>query len=279
MGEREPMSKVHPTAIVEPGAQIGAGASVGPYCVIEAGAVIGERAEIAAHVVIRGKTKLGEDCKVHPFVSLGGPPQHLGYKGEEVSLEIGARSVLREHVTMNAGSPFGRGQTIVGSDCFFMTGSHVAHDCVVGDNVIFANNAVIGGHVEIGSNVMLGGNSAVHQRARIGDHAFVGGMSGLENDLIPYGSCLGDRAELAGLNVVGLQRRGFTRAQIHVLRRAYLALFGTHGTFAERLASVAKDFAGEPAVMTIVDFINADRSRPLCMPRARRPKMAIDEPA
>jgi UDP-N-acetylglucosamine acyltransferase len=153
----------------------------------------------------------------------------------------------------------------------FMAGSHVAHDCRVGNHCVFANNAVIGGHVEIGDYVWLGGASAVHQFSRIGNHAFVGGMAGLEGDLIPYGSVMGNRAHLAGLNLVGLKRRGFSREQIHSLRQAYRILFAPEGTFQERLADVAEQYADNPVVMDIVNFVRADHAnRALCMPRPER---------
>jgi len=170
-------------------------------------------------------------------------------------------------VTMNAGTPFGRGSTEIGDDCFFMIGSHVAHDCVIGHHVTFTNNVVVGGHVEVGNYVNVGGNSAVHQFARIGDHAFVGGMTGLENDLIPYGSCMGDRAELAGLNVVGLKRRGFSRAAIHKIRAACKVLFGDSGTLDVRVQHVAEQFADVREAMEIVAFIRAGTHRSLCLPR------------
>ncbi|MFZ1990574.1 MAG: acyl-ACP--UDP-N-acetylglucosamine O-acyltransferase [Alphaproteobacteria bacterium] len=261
------MAQIHSTAIVEAGARLGDGVKIGPYCVIGPQASIGERAELISHITVSGRTSLGADCVVHPFAALGGPPQHTRYKGEDVALNIGARCVIREHVTMNTGTPFGRGSTDIGDDCFFMIGSHVAHDCVIGHHVTFTNNVVVGGHVEVGNHAMIGGNSAVHQFARIGDHAFVGGMTGLENDLIPYGSCMGDRAELAGLNVVGLKRRGFSRAAIHKIRAACKVLFGDSGTLDARLSRVAEQFADVPEAMEIVRFIRAGTHRSLCLPR------------
>jgi UDP-N-acetylglucosamine acyltransferase len=148
----------------------------------------------------------------------------------------------------------------------FMADSHVAHDSQVGSNCVFANNAMIGGHVVIEDYVWLGGGAAVHQYSRIGKHAFVGGMAGLEGDLIPYGSVMGNRAYLAGLNLVGLKRRGFTRDQIHELRNAYRLLFAQEGTFQERLADVSELFANNPEVMEIVNFVRGGGNRPLCMP-------------
>lgn len=264
------MTGLHPTAIVEDGARLGEDVRIGPYCIVGRGAHIGPRTELVSHVVVAGLTEIGADCRIYPFASLGQPPQHLKYAGEDVSLVIGERNVIREYVTMNAGTPQGRKRTLVGSDGFFMTGAHVAHDAIVGNHVVFTNNAVIGGHVEVGDHAILGGGAAVHQWARIGRHAFVGGMAGLENDLIPFGSCLGNRAYLAGLNIVGLKRRGFSREQIHTLRNAYRLMFAPEGTFQERVEDVASLFAGESAVMEIVDFVRADSNRAMCMPRPER---------
>jgi UDP-N-acetylglucosamine acyltransferase len=261
------MAKIHPTAIVEAGARLGDEVRVGPYCVIGPQASIGERTELISHVTVSGRTSIGADCIVYPFSALGGPPQHTRYKGEDVALNIGARCIIREHVTMNLGTPFGRGATDIGDDCFFMIGSHVAHDCMIGHHAVFVNNSVVGGHVEVGNYVQIGGNSAVHQFARIGDHAFVGGMTGLENDLIPYGSCIGDRAEIAGLNVVGLKRRGFSRGAIHKIRAACKMLFADGSTLGARVERVAQEFADVPEAMEIVHFIKAGTHRALCLPR------------
>lgn len=271
------MTSIHATAIVEPGARLGSGVNIGPYCVVGPEVELGDGVELISHVVVTGNTKIGAQTRVHPFASLGGPPQHTRYAGEKVELVIGARTIIREYVTMNAGTPFGRGKTIIGDDGYFMTSSHVAHDCVIGHHVIFTNNAVVGGHVEVGNYAMLGGNSAVHQYARIGDHAFVGGMTGLENDLIPFGSCIGDRAELAGLNVVGLRRRGFSRETIHKLRAAYRMLFAAGDTLEERVTKTAEQFADVPEVMEIITFIRAGNHRALCTPRSRRKPTLQDD--
>ena len=271
------MAQIHSTAVIEAGARLGDGVKIGPYCTIGPQVSIGDHTELLSHVTVRGRTTLGADCVVHPFAALGGPPQHARYKGEDVALNIGARCVMREHVTMNLGTPFGRGSTDIGDDCSFMIGSHVAHDCVIGHHVVFTNNVVVGGHVEVGNYVNIGGNSAVHQFARIGDHAFVGGMTGLENDLIPYCSCMGDRAELAGLNVVGLKRRGFSRGAIHKIRAACKVLFGDGGTLDMRVGKVAEQFADVPEAMEIVHFIRAGTHRALCLPRAGLWASSTDE--
>ncbi len=170
---------------------------------------------------------------------------------------------------MHPGTVGGGGLTEVGNNGLFMVNSHIAHDCHIGDHVIMANNAVLGGHVYLGDYVIIGGNSAIHQYVRIGRHAMIGGMSGSETDVIPYGSVMGLRDGLYGLNLIGLRRRGFTRDEIHALRTAYRLLFAEEGTLTERVADVAQMFSDNEAVMEIVDFIRADSARSICQPRSR----------
>jgi UDP-N-acetylglucosamine acyltransferase len=260
------MTKIHPSAVVDRGAQVHETVEIGPFCVVGSKVVLGKNVRLVNHVCVDGRTSIGEGTLVYPFASLGQPPQSLAYKGEDTELVIGASNIIREHVTMNPGTAQGSAVTRVGDRCMFMADSHVAHDCVVGSNCVFANNAMVGGHVVVEDFVWLGGGAAVHQFSRIGKHAFVGGMAGLEGDLIPYGSVMGNRAYLAGLNLVGLKRRGFTREQIHELRNAYRLLFAQEGTFQERLADVAELFANNEEVMDIVNFVRAGGNRPLCMP-------------
>jgi len=262
------MSAIHPTAIVHDGAELAADVEVGPFCIVGPHVRLSAGVVLHSHVVVEGYTELGEKTVVFPFASIGNPPQHLGYKGEPTKLIIGARNIIREGVTMNPGTQQGRGETRIGDDGLFMAGSHVAHDCIIGNNVIFANNATLGGHVQVQDFVFLGGMCAVHQWSRIGRYAFVGGMAGLEGDLIPFGSVMGNRAYLAGLNIVGMKRRGLSRDTIHDLRAAYRLLFAQEGTLQERLDDVAQLFDGKTEVMEIVDFIRADSARPLCLPKA-----------
>jgi UDP-N-acetylglucosamine acyltransferase len=264
----EPASGIHPTAIVHPKAELGSGVVIGPYSTVGAGVVLGDRVRLVSHVVVDGRTRVGADTVLFPFASLGQPPQDLKYKGEPSRLEIGARNRIREQVTMNPGTQGGGMVTRVGDDGLFMVGAHVAHDCIIGDRVIMANNATLGGHVQLGDDVIIGGLSAVHQFVRIGAHAMVGGMSGVEQDVIPFGVVLGDRARLSGLNLVGLERRGFAREDIQNLRTAYRMLFGPDGTFAERLEEVAGMFPANPHVGRMIEFIRAKASRSLCQPRA-----------
>ena len=259
-------AQIHPTAVVDREAKLHPSVQVGAFCVVGPKVELHEGVRLVNHVVVDGRTTIGKGTIVYPFASLGQPPQSLAYKGEDTALIIGENNVIREHVTMNPGTVKGGGETRVGDNCMFMADSHVAHDCIVGNNCVFANNAMIGGHVIVEDFVWLGGAAAVHQFGRIGKHAFVGGMAGLEGDLIPYGSVMGNRAYLAGLNLVGLKRRGFTREQIHELRNAYRLLFAQEGTFQERLGDVAELFENNSEVMEIVHFIRAGNNRPLCMP-------------
>lgn len=261
------MSRIHPTAIVEDGAVLGADVEIGPFSIVGGTVTLGDGVRLVSHVTVAGRTTVGAGSTVSPFASLGHPPQSLAYKNEDTSLTIGANAVIREGVTMNPGTAQGRGATTVGSDCMFMANSHVAHDCIVGDNVVFANCATIGGHVEIGHHVWIGGLAAVHQWTRVGRNAFIGGVSPLVGDLIPFGSVMGNRAHLAGLNLVGLKRRGFSREVIHDLRNAYRILFAEEGTFQERLEDVAETFSGSTEVMEVVEFIRVGGNRPLCLPR------------
>jgi UDP-N-acetylglucosamine acyltransferase len=264
------VTDVHPTAIVAPGANLGEGVTIGPYCVVGGKVTIGDRSTLKSHAVIDGTTTLGPSCTIFPFASVGSQPQDLKYRGEESQLNIGANVVIRENATLNPGTEGGGLVTEVGDDCLIMAGAHVAHDCKVGSNVIFANNATLAGHVQVGEFAILGGLSAVHQFVRIGSHAMIGGMAGVENDVIPYGSVTGNRAHLSGLNIIGLKRRGFARDAIHDLRHAYRMLFAPEGTMQERIADTGKTYADNAVVMEIINFIQADSSRPICQPEANR---------
>lgn len=261
------MSEIHTSAIISSGAKIADDVAIGPYCIIGENVELSAGVRLISHVVIDGHTKVGSDTVIYPFASIGSPPQDMKYGGEPSALHIGAKNVIREHVTMNPGTEGGGMLTRIGDECLFMVASHVAHDCHIGDHVILANNAALGGHVTVGDWAILGGLSAVHQFVRIGRHAIVGGMSGVEHDVIPYGSVMGERARLAGLNLVGLKRRGFGRDSIHDMRRAFRLLFAQEGTMTERLADVSELFNAIEPVMDIVDFIQTDSSRPICQPK------------
>jgi len=264
------MAQIHPTAVVEDGARLGEDVIVGPYTIIGPQVTIGSGTRLISHVVVSGNTSIGANTEIHPFAVLGHPPQHTRYQGEDVRLVIGDNTVIREHVTMHPGTSVGDRETIVGSNGFFMVGAHVAHDCKVGDYAVFANNATLGGHVTIGDHVIVGGLAALHQHTRVGNHAFIGGMAAVPHDVIPYGSVHGNHAHLAGLNIVGLKRRGFSRDQIHDLRSAYRLLFAWEGTFQERIEDVAEEYKHRPEVMEIIEFIRAGGNRSICMPTFER---------
>ena len=263
------MATIHPTAIVEPGAELGPDVRIGPFCHVGARVVLEDAVELVSHVVVAGITRVGARTRIFPFASIGHQPQDLKFKGEESRLEIGADNIIRESVTMNPGTQGGGLLTRIGDGCLFMASAHVAHDCRVGNHVIMANNVALGGHIVIGDHAFLGGQSAVHQFVRIGPHAMIGGLTGVERDVIPYGMVVGDRARLNGLNIVGLQRRGFSRDEIQALRTAYQMIFGEEiGTLADRVNEAAERFPEMRPVQEIIAFIRADSSRGLVQPKA-----------
>lgn len=261
------MTNIHTTAVVDPKAKLEVGIEIGPFCVIGPHVQLGEGCKLHSHVVIEGHTTLGKSCEVFPFASLGHIPQDMKFQGETSQLVIGDNNKIREYVTMNPGTEGGGLITRVGSNCLFMAQSHVAHDCQIGDHVIMANGATLAGHCIVGDHAILGGLSAVHQFVRIGEHAFIGGMSGVENDVIPYGMVVGPRASLKGLNVIGIKRSGLDRTQLKNLRQAYDQLFNGESTLLDSLDEVEKAFNGDQNVARIVDFIRADSSRSLSVPR------------
>jgi UDP-N-acetylglucosamine acyltransferase len=209
------MPKIHPTAIVEDGAVLGADVEIGPFSLVGPHVRLGQGVRIHSHVIVTGHTEIGAQSIVHPHAVLGGGPQFRGDTGAEARLAIGAENIIREHVTMNGGSVKGGGLTSVGNRGYFMAYSHVAHDCHIGNGVTFANGVALGGHVTIEDGVNIGGLSAIQQFSRIGRYAFVGGITGVPDDVIPYGMVWGDHARLEGLNLIGLKRRGIPRERIH----------------------------------------------------------------
>jgi UDP-N-acetylglucosamine acyltransferase len=256
-------ASIHPTAIVAPGAQIGHGVEIGPWCHVGPDVQIGNGARLISHVVVDGDTVLGDGVVLYPFCTVGLAPQDLKYRGEPTRCEIGARTQVREHCTIHRGTVTGAGVTRIGADCLLMAVVHVAHDCEIGDGVVIANNVVMGGHVTIGANAVVGGAAAIHQFVRIGRGAMVGGVSGVEADVIPFGSVIGNRARLAGLNVVGLRRRGVDRAQLMMLRAAVRQLFWGTGVFADRLHAVRETYGDDPLAAEVVEFASVPSKRGL----------------
>jgi UDP-N-acetylglucosamine acyltransferase len=263
------MTTIDPTARVEDGAVIGEGTTIGPYCVISRDVVIGANCKLIAHVHVMGRTTIGAGCTIYPFASLGGAPQSLGYRGEPTKLEIGESCTIRESVTMNIGTVGGGGITRVGDRGYFMNCSHVGHDCQVGNDVIFATSATLGGHCEIGDFVFIGGLSAVHQFTRIGPQVMVGGVCGVRGDVIPFALVNGQYAALEGLNIIGMRRRKFTRERLTRIRAFYQKLFHGPGVFSERLEAVQPMASEDPAIAEILQFIDAGKHRPLCLPSGR----------
>lgn len=261
------MTEIHQTAIIEEGAILSEGVSIGPYCVIGSRVRLAAGVVLQSHVVVKGITTIGEGTQIYPFASIGNPPQDKKYAGEESSLEIGRNNVIREYVTMNPGTQGGGLYTRIGDNCLFMASSHVAHDCMIGDNVIFANCAAVAGHCFVGDFAILGGLTASHQFVRIGRGAFIGGMTGVEHDVIPFGLAMGNRAYLSGLNLIGLKRQGFTNERIRTLKSAYDRIFTGAGTLRQRVDDVALECADNADVMEVVNFIRAESNRPICMPK------------
>ncbi|NBS01256.1 MAG: acyl-ACP--UDP-N-acetylglucosamine O-acyltransferase [Rhizobiales bacterium] len=261
------MSTIHPLSVVDPAAQLGANVVIGPFCTVGPHAVLGDGVELLSHAAVAGRTTIGARSKVFPFASIGHQPQDLKFHGEPSTLEIGADCLIREGVTMNPGTEGGGMVTKVGDRCTFLANAHVAHDCIVGNDVIFSNNVMLAGHCSVGDFAIIGGGAAVHQFCRIGSHAFIGGMSAVENDVIPYGIAIGNRAHLAGLNIVGLKRRGFDRDVIHAIRRAYRLLFADEGTLQERMDDVENEFSAHATVHEIIGFIRQGGNRSVCTPR------------
>ena len=254
---------IHPSAIVEPGAELAAGVRVGPFCHVGAQVRLAEGVELKSHVVIAGDTVIGPETVVFPFACIGEAPQDLKFRGETTRLVIGARNRIREYVTMNPGTQGGGGLTEVGDDGLFMAGSHVAHDCRIGNHVILVNNVAIAGHCVLEDEVIVGGLSGVHQFVRIGRGAMIGAVTMVTADVLPYALVSGPRGHLDGLNLVGLKRRGATRADIAALR-GLLGALGT-GSFRETARARA---GGETTAMErdVLDFILAPSERSFLAP-------------
>ncbi|MCC0027044.1 MAG: acyl-ACP--UDP-N-acetylglucosamine O-acyltransferase [Zhengella sp.] len=262
MGE----TSIHPSAVVEKGARLGAGVSIGPFCHVGPDVTLGDGVELIGSVTILGQTSLGQGGRVFPGAVLGCEPQNHAHKGGPTTLEIGKNASIREGVTMHTGTDTARGRTTIGDDCHFLAFSHVAHDCDIGNRVTLTQGAVLGGHCVVGDAAILGGLAAVHQFVRIGHHAFVGGMTGVERDLIPYGMVTGNRARLRGLNLVGMRRAGMARQDIHAVRAAYKLIFETAGPLPDRIERAREAFGNCDPVMDIIAFMTSDARRKFVMP-------------
>lgn len=249
------MSLIHPTAVIDPLAELHATVTVGPYTVIEGDVVIGADTEIGAHVYIGRHTRIGRNCRIFPFASLGTDPQDKKFKGEKTELLIGDENVIREYATINRGTPDGGGVTRIGHQNLLLAYIHIAHDCQLGNGITMVNVATLGGHVTLEDHSVIGGLSAVHQFVRIGAYAYVGGKTGVSQDIPPFVLASGERARLFGLNIVGLKRHNFSNEVIEALKKAYQTVIRSHLTIQDAMVKVEKEIPPLPEVNRFLDFI------------------------
>lgn len=256
---------IHSTAIIGKNVKIGKNVSIGPYCIIADGATIGDDVELKSHVITEGRVTIGSGTKIYPFVSLS-YPQTLKYSGEDSEIIIGKNNVLREYVTIQHGTKESRMVTRVGDNCLFMVGVHIAHNCIVGNNVIFANYVSLAGHVEVGDFAIIGGLSAVQQFCKIGKHTMIGGISAVTRNLIPYGLASSDRAHLEGLNLVGMNRRGFDKKQSLEASRAIKDIFNDDSSdvFDKRVETARAKYPNNTIIQEIIQFLQQDKNRTYC---------------
>ena len=250
---------IHPTAVLESGAQVDPSCEIGPYAVIGGQVRMGPGNTVGPHAVVTGQTTLGTGNRVFPHAVLGGVPQDLKYRGEATSLVIGDRNTFREFATVNIGTAGGGGVTRIGSGGLFMINSHVGHDCQIADGAIIANSVALAGHVTVEDHVHIGGVSAVHQFCRIGRFAFVGGMTGVAMDVAPYCTVSGARAELAGVNVIGMQRAGMAEEQIGRIKQAYKVVFRSNLGLQEAIAELSEELAGYPEIDHFIGFLRGSQ--------------------
>ncbi len=256
---------IHKTAIIETGAVISPNVQIGPYSFIGANVVIRDCVKIHSHVCISGNTEIGQNTEIFPFAAIGYEPQDLKYKGESSRVIIGKNNKIREYSTINSGTAAGNLKTVIGDNCLLMISSHVAHDCILGNNIIIANNGTLGGHVTLEDNVIIGGLSAVHQKVRIGRFAMIGGMSGVESDVPPFSSALGNRARIVGINIIGMKRGNFSSDSIIQVQKIFKDLFfNNQNTFSEKLEIVRDEQSNSREVIEIVNFLLAESKRGIC---------------
>lgn len=262
-------NNIHPTAIIEKGAELAENIYIGPYSLVGKNVKLGKNVVLKSHVVIEGHTEIGENTEIFPFASIGHIPQDKKYNGEDSKVIIGSNNVIREYVTINPGTIGGIMKTVIGNNCLIMVSVHIAHDCIIGNNVILVNNVTLGGHVIIGDYAILGGLSAVHQFVRIGEHAMIGGMASIESDIIPYGVALNERAYLCGINIIGLKRRNYDNESILLLQNVYEELFTQKDDriFAKKLSTLAEKYKSNANVMVMIDFLLQNTSRAICKPK------------
>jgi UDP-N-acetylglucosamine acyltransferase len=248
--------KIHPSAVVSPRAELASGVEIGPYCVVGDHVTIGLDTILESHVVIQGHTRIGEKNRIEPFVSIGSPPQDVGYQGEDTRVIIGDENIIKEYTTINRATTKENWETIVGNNNYFMAYSHVAHDCLLGDHIIMSNVATLGGHVHVGNYATVGAMVAAHQFLRIGAYAFLGAKSGLDRDVPPYMITAGSRAKLYGPNQKGLNRLGFAPDIIDDLKKAYKIIWRDNKSFAEGISQVRREVKSSPELGLLLDFFN-----------------------
>ena len=256
---------IHDTAIISETSKLGDNVEIGAYSIIGPNVKISNNTKIHSHVNITGNTSIGTGNEIFPFSSIGTPPQDLKYKGEKNSLIIGDNNKFREYVNINPGTEQGGGVTKIGNNNLFMVYCHVAHDCTVSNNIVLANNVQVGGHVFIENNAIIGGSCAVHQFSRIGESSMIGGMTGVLSDVIPFGLSLGNRNNLAGLNLIGLRRAKVSNENIKIIQEAYNVIFKS-ANFRSNIENLKSDIKKNQFVSKIIDFINSDKKRAIAVP-------------
>ncbi len=246
---------IHPSAVVSPRAKIGEGVTIGPYSIIGEEVTVGGDTVIGSHVVIDGSTVIGEKNRIYPFVSIGLPPQDVGYKGEDSRVIIGDENIIREFVTINRATSKQDRVTKIGNSNYLMAYAHIAHDCILGNSIIMSNAATLGGHIEIGDKAIVGGLVAIHQFVRIGAYAFIGGKTVTGKDIPPFMMASGDRAKLYGLNTRGLKREGFSQEKIDNLKKAYQIIWRDHHLLHEALERVRREIPPFEELQMLLDFL------------------------
>jgi UDP-N-acetylglucosamine acyltransferase len=265
------MGRIHPSAVIDPGAVLADGVEVGPHAVIGAAVEIGEGTSVGAGAQIQGPTRIGRDNRIFPLAVLGFEPQDLKFQGEEVRLEVGDRNQFREFSTIHRGTSKGGGITRIGSDNLFMAYAHVAHDCTVGDGTVFANNATLAGHVEVHDGVTISAFSAIHQFCRVGRQAYIGGFTVVTMDALPFVKTVGQKATCYGLNTIGLRRKGFSAEGIERLGRAIRLLTRSGLNVGQALGRIREEITGDPDVDYLVAFVqSAKRGVHRAAPRGGR---------
>lgn len=255
--------EIHKTAIVSPKADIGDNVFIGPFCIIGEGVVIKKGARLVSNVIVEGNTEIGQECIVHPFATIGLPPQDIKYKNEKTGVKIGKKNIIREYTSIHRATAGEGGLTEIGDSNFLMAYVHIAHDCKIGNSVIMANAAMLAGHVVVEDFAVFGGLVVVHQFTRVGAYAMVGGFSGIGQDIPPYTMASGARAKLYGLNVIGLKRQGFSDEAINNLKKAYKILFREKRTLKDALKKIKSELPETKELKNFVEFIEKNK-RGIC---------------